>query len=561
MKINTIIRNIFSLNLIFLLSLSAFSGERVIVIMKDQQSFRAAHQAYRSKGAFAFRSLGLKSKSGIPQIDGKIESTLENLNALIVTAKDDAEIAKLGQDPSIAYVEKEIFHQAPRPVSGWLSTPAPSHINLSVMSASENQGLGLKTPWGIAAVKAPQAWGASNHGEGARVLVLDTGIDLRQPSLKVNFEQGRDFTEEGGGDGSDFSDTIGHGTHVSGTIAAAMTEGGFTGVAPQAKLLMGRVCSGRGCSNVAVAEGINWGISNKVDVISMSLGGSVSTPAEKDAVAKAIRAGVTVVAASGNDGSNKVSYPAALQDVIAVGAVDENSKRAAFSQYGDELTIVAPGVNVISTVPLGTGREALVNIMVGDSVETVNSATFQGAREVLNGETNVLIDVGFGKTEDFSKKDLKGKFALVSRGENSFSEKVKNAITAGATGVVVYNNAPGLAQGALTADGSTLPIAVFMIEREMGQKLVQSLNSGIEVKANLKTLAVDFASYQGTSMATPHLAGVVALIKAANKSLKPKQVRDILIKTAIKLGPNLNNEYGAGLVDAEAAVKAAIDAR
>jgi subtilisin family serine protease len=268
-----------------------------------------------------------------------------------------------------------------------------------------------------------------------------------------------------------------------------------------------------------------------------------------------------VVAASGNEGSNKVSYPAALQDVIAVGAVDENSKRAAFSQYGDELTIVAPGVNVISTVPLGTGREAQVSVLFGDAIETANSATFQGAREVLNGETNVLIDVGFGKTDDFSKKDVKGKFVLVSRGEISFSEKVKNAITAGATGVVIYNNAPGLVQGALTADGSTLPIAVFMIEREMGLKIFQALNSGIEVKANLKTLAVDFASYQGTSMATPHLAGVVALIKAANKSLKPKQVREILIKTAIKLGPNLNNEYGAGLVDAEAAVKAAIDAR
>lgn len=542
-----------------MLALSAFSGERVIVIMKDQQSFRAAHQAYRSKGAFAFRSLGLKS--GISHIDGKVESTLENLNALIVTAKDDAEIAKLEGNPSVAYVEKEIFHKAPQPVSGWISTAVPNSSNSSDMNTNGNQSLGLKTPWGIMAVKAPQAWVASNHGEGARVLVLDTGIDLRQPSLKANFEQGKDFTEEGDGDGSDFTDNIGHGTHVSGTIAAATTEGGFTGVAPQAKLLMGRVCSGRGCSNVAVAEGINWGISNKVDVISMSLGGSVSTPAEKDAVAKAIRAGVIVVAASGNEGSNKVSYPAALQDVIAVGAVDENSKRAAFSQYGDELTIVAPGVNVISTVPLGTGREAQVSVLFGDAIETANSATFQGAREVLNGETNVLIDVGFGKTDDFSKKDVKGKFVLVSRGEISFSEKVKNAITAGATGVVIYNNAPGLVQGALTADGSTLPIAVFMIEREMGLKIFQALNSGIEVKANLKTLAVDFASYQGTSMATPHLAGVVALIKAANKSLKPKQVREILIKTAIKLGPNLNNEYGAGLVDAEAAVKAAIDAR
>lgn len=542
-----IFHNLFSLILLSLFGVSAVAGQRVIVIMKDRQTFQTANMAYRSKGAFALRSLGLRSK--MAHVDGHVEASLENLNTLIVNAKDESEVAKLQQDPSVAYVEKEIFHAAPRPVSGWLS--------FAFDSAYRAQMPGLKTPWGIMAVKAPQAWSISNQGQGARVLVLDTGIDIRHPGLKANFEQGRDFTEEGSSP-SDLTDTIGHGTHVSGTIAGVMDSSGFTGVAPQAKILMGRVCSARGCSNVAVAEGINWGIAQKVDVISMSLGGAVSTPAERDAVAKADAAGLTVVAASGNDGTNKVSYPGALPTVISVGATDENSKKAAFSQYGPELTIVAPGVNVISTVPMGTGREASVTLMAGNTSQKVNSATFQGAREVLEGETNILVDGGFGKADELAAINVRGKFVIVSRGEIAFSEKVKNAVAGGATGVVVYNNAPGLVQGALTQDGSTLSVAVFMIEREVGQKIVQMMKSGTVVKANLQTLATDYSSFQGTSMATPHIAGVAALMKAANKKLTGAQVKDIMVKTAIPLGPNTANEYGAGLIDAEAAVKAAL---
>ncbi|HWU42549.1 MAG TPA: S8 family serine peptidase, partial [Bdellovibrio sp.] len=355
-------------------------------------------------------------------------------------------------------------------------------------------------------------------------------------------------------------DHVGHGTHVSGTIAGVMDANGFTGVAPKAKLLMGRVCTEQGCSNVAIASGINWGIAQKVDVISMSLGGSMSTPAERDAVAKADRAGLTVVAASGNDGSNKVSYPGALPTVIAVGAVDNTSKKADFSQYGPELAVVAPGVDVISSVPQGTGRESSVTLTVGKNSAKVNSATFQGAREVLNGESNVLVEAGLGKPEDFNGKDVKGKYALISRGEISFGDKIKNAMAAGATGAIIYNNAPGLLQGALTQDGSVLPVAVFMIEQTVGQQLVAALKAGTDVKADVQTVATDYASFQGTSMATPHVAGVAALIKATNKKLTGAQVKAILKRTATPLGPNSNNEYGSGLVNAEAAVNAAAQA-
>ncbi|WP_295904509.1 S8 family serine peptidase [uncultured Bdellovibrio sp.] len=536
-------RNVFALILSVLFATAAHA-ERVIVIMKDKESFKSAHMAYKMKGSYALK--GFKLGGQPAAVEGQVEDSLENLNTLIINTKDDAEVTKLKANPAVAYVEKEIFHEAPRPVKGFLAAA----------KKTSQQKVGQKTPWGIYAVKAPQAWAAAKKGEGARVLVLDTGIDQAHPSLAANFEKGQDFT--GDSDGSDYTDHVGHGTHVAGTIAGVLDKTGFTGVAPKAKILAGRVCAENGCSNIAIAQGINWGIQEKVDVISMSLGGAWSTPAERDAVNKADKAGVTVVAASGNNGTNKVSYPAALPTVIAVGAIDNTLKKADFSQWGPELAVVAPGVAVVSSVPQGTGREASVEISIGTKAGKVNASTFQGAKELLTPETNVLVPAGLGKAEDFAKIDVKGKYALIARGEIKFSEKVDNAIKAGALGAVIYNNAPGLIQGALTEDGSVLPIAVFMIEQTVGQDIVKQIAAGQTVKATLQTMATDYAAFDGTSMATPHVSGVVALMKAANKSLTGAQVKAILKQTAQPLGPNTANEYGSGLVNAEAAVNAAL---
>jgi len=109
----------------------------------------------------------------------------------------------------------------------------------------------------------------------------------------------------------------------------------------------------------------------------MSLGGGFMTAAEQDALKKADTVGVSIVAASGNDGTEKVSYPAALSTAVAVGAVDVNLKKADFSQYGPELAIVAPGVDVVSTVPRGTGRGAETSINDGTGSVVVHSTSFQ----------------------------------------------------------------------------------------------------------------------------------------------------------------------------------------
>jgi serine protease len=567
----------------------------VIVALISTAQFAQAKDRYlvtfKSDQGFKAMATYFVSESANPALE--MQNSLENVNAVVLKTKNQKLIEAMRNHPEVASVEAEVFWPAPKPVNGF--TPSRAVHTLTVRQLKSNLEMvgtplfapGEKTPWGIIAVKAGEAWEQSQAGANSRVLVLDTGIDANHPVIKDNFEKGMNFTEdeEGQVDPANFADQEGHGTHCSGTILGAYnTATGFTGVAPKAKLLMGRVCGAEGCSNISVIEGINWGIEEKVDVISMSLGGPNGSSAESTAVQKAERAGVVVVAASGNSASDPtyspdkkdpkcrstnpfqptvcgVSFPAAFPSVVAVGALDSSLVRANFSQWGPELDVTAPGQAVISSVPQGTGRESVVTLFLNGVEKQIKSAAFSGTELFQTPVSNEIVVVpGLGKDTDFAKVDVAGKFALVSRGEIKFVEKVQNAIAAKAAGVLIYNNVPGLMQGALSEDGTMISFPVVMIEQTEGQALVESLANGGQVTADISTVATDYASFDGTSMATPHVAGVVALIRSANKKLTPAQVRTILSGTAQALSPNDTNQFGAGIVQADKAVAAAIAA-
>lgn len=557
--------------------------DRYLVTFKSQQG----HQAMVSY--FATESAATSAQ---------MQKSLKNIQAVVLKTKNAAYIESLRQHPEVASIEAEIFRPLPTPVNGFKISRVKSPLEMGrhqvqPLQVSDDPALlttpvfkqGDATPWGIMAVKAGDAWALSQAGAKSRVLVLDTGIDAEHPAIKANFEQGRNFMEDDNGntDPANFVDEEGHGSHCSGTILGVYNEQtGFTGVAPKAKLLMGRVCGTQGCSNIAVAEGINWGIEQKVDVISMSLGGPIGSSAEGAAVANAEKAGVMVVAASGNSAGDPgysfdkkdpkcknsnpfqptncgVSFPAAYPTVTAVGAVDSSLKKTSFSQWGPELAVTAPGAAVVSSVPRGTGRESVVDVQIDGVVRHVKSAAFSGTELFSAPVKNTIVAIpGTGKPEDFAKVNVAGKFALVVRGEIKFADKVQNAIAAKAAGVLIYNNTAGLMQGALADGGALLNMPVVMIEQTEGQALVDTLSKGTVVNASVATVASDYASFDGTSMATPHVAGVVALIRSANKNLTPAQVRQILKSTATPLSPNDTNQYGAGIVQADKAVQAAV---
>ena len=533
----------------FIMGGVAQAKDRYLVVYKSQQGFAAMNEYMTTT----------RSNNGIV-----LEKSLPYINTMVINSTNAQALQTLASHPDVAVIEAEKFFPSPKPTNGfklgrvvrtWNQTPsAPSPAGVPVFAQ------GPSTPWGVVAVKAPDAWALSQAGANAHVLILDTGIDQNHPALKQNFEQGQNFfLNMDKPDPQNIVDTEGHGTHVSGTIGGVYNpQTGFTGVAPLVHLLMGRVCGDLGCSNVAVAAGINWGIQQKVDVISMSLGGPASTPAENSAVAAAEKAGVVVVAASGNDGAEKVSFPAALPTAVAVGAVDDTLTKASFSNWGPELAIVAPGVSVVSSVPQGTGRTSVLDLTVNGVTSRVNSAAFSGTKLQVAPKVGDLVPAGLGSTDDFAKVNVAGKVALIQRGTISFQEKVTNALNAKAIGVVIYNNAPGLMQGAVTTDGSEIDAAVVMIEQSVGQGLVTQITGGAQASAAVSTTPADYAMYDGTSMATPHVTGVVALIKSANKNLTPAQVRTILNTTAKPLSPNDQNQYGAGFVQADAAVRMAV---
>lgn len=520
-------------------------GKRYLVKFQSPQAFFAASQSVQAFSGLEANSV-TGSQAKLFNTSAKVTQTLDGVQLMVIESSDALAIAALRTHPGIALVEEEVFHPAPAPIG---TRGGASITNNEILRAKSKGANDVEVPWGITAVKAPQAW-AVTKGNTARVLVLDTGVDRDHQALKSRIEAVQNFTN---GDPNDVTDLVGHGSHVSGTILAD-GQNGLVGVAPEARLLMGKVCTDLGCSSVAIATGINWAVQAKVDVVNMSLGGMFMTDAEGQALIAAEAAGVLVIAASGNDGKPRVSFPAASPTAFAVGAIDANLNKADFSNWGPELAIVAPGVDVISSVPRGMGRGATVKMDIsGKGLDEIKSLPFVGSP--INGTVeNELVFAGLGKPTDFASVNVSGKFALIQRGEITFKDKVANALSAGAVGVVIFNNAAGLLQGTLTDDGTESAIPAVMIEQTVGEAAKLALANGSPVRASLAVIRTDFASFQGTSMATPHVAGVAALVRAANKSLTPAQVRDILRATATPLSPNDQNQMGSGLINAEAAV-------
>lgn len=201
--------------------------------------------------------------------------------------------------------------------------------------------------WGLKLGGIPNQW-RRTRGEGIRVAVLDTGIDAGHPDLAGAIEAARDFTGSVAGP----LDRQGHGTHTAGTIGARENSVGVVGVAPECRLLVGKVLGDNGAGDARqVAAGIDWAVEAGADVLSMSLGSPVPSREIEAALRRAVSAGRLVVCAAGNDGrANSVGYPAAWEELaVAVGAVDEAGRLADFSSRGPQVDVCGPGVNVLST--------------------------------------------------------------------------------------------------------------------------------------------------------------------------------------------------------------------
>jgi subtilisin family serine protease len=269
--------------------------------------------------------------------DLAVSYTYSLLPAMALLASADR-IARLAQDPDIERIWLDL------PVHTWLDTSVPL--------------LGV-----------PKAWATGLRGKGMTIAVVDTGADVTHPDLAGRVIATMDFTGQG------FSDGHGHGTHVCGIAAGsgAASGGKYTGVAPEASLMVAKVLKADGAGFTSdVMAGLEWAVDQRAHVINLSLGSS--GPADgTDALSAACDAawgrGVVVCVAAGNDGpgSGTVGSPGSARKVITVGATDDVDAIAGFSSRGptqdgrQKPDICCPGVGIAAPRAAGTAMGSAVD--------------------------------------------------------------------------------------------------------------------------------------------------------------------------------------------------------
>jgi major intracellular serine protease len=214
-------------------------------------------------------------------------------------------------------------------------------------------------PKGVEIIQAPEIW-SETKGQGITIAILDTGCDTDHPDLKDRIIGGRNFTQDDGGKSEIYEDYNGHGTHVAGTIAASLNNTGVAGVAPEANLLILKVLGKNGSGQYDwIIKAIDYAISEKVDIISMSLGGPEDVKELHDIIKKAVNQNILVVCAAGNEGdgedsTDELGYPGCYNEVISVGAIDLERQSSEFTNSNNQLDLVAPGEKITSTYLNGT---------------------------------------------------------------------------------------------------------------------------------------------------------------------------------------------------------------
>ncbi len=209
--------------------------------------------------------------------------------------------------------------------------------------------------WHLAKVGVTSSLLSAGAGEGMTVAVIDSGTDRGTDGFCNPFVAEYDAVNELSGPGSAY-DNLGHGTFVSGVVAQCTGNGvGVAAVAPMATIMPVAVFYDEGFTETGpLVRGIDWARINGADIINLSLGGSYD-PLIEAAVQRAMDAGIPVVAASGNENSATVSFPASIPGVIAVGATDRSDIRASFSNYGYSLDLAAPGVEILQEMDGSSG--------------------------------------------------------------------------------------------------------------------------------------------------------------------------------------------------------------
>lgn len=381
-----------------------------------------------------------------------------------------------------------------------------------------------------------------------KVCVIDSGLDSSNP----DFLWGGITGDNDPGTGNWFDAGGEHGTHVAGTVGAADNGFGVIGMAPGVDMHIIKVfnASGWGYSS-DLAQAAQLCTQAGANIINMSLGGGGANSTEENAF-KAFRdAGGLTVAAAGNDGNTTRSYPAGYSAIMMIGANDSNNAIADFSQHPSCTTgrgkrqttdeticveVTAGGVDTLSTFPAGL---ATASGLTADSGSYASSAM-----ENLGSASGNTYFMGTAETVDMGAD---GKVCVIDRGNISFFDKVNNCEQSGGIGAVIINNEAGMLFGTL-GDTNTTSIPAVGAALEDRAALVASTTMSVSVNAS------DYGFLSGTSMATPAVAGLAALVWSNHPTCSGEDIRAALKATAEDGGAAGKDVYfGYGIVKAAAA--------
>jgi len=523
----------------------AFVPGQVVVRFRANVDPLSRRETLSAESASTVKPLGLPGLQ-LVRVEGSVASA----------------IAALEANPAVAYAEPNwIYHAEALP-----NDPRYSQL------------------WGLAKIGGPAAWNRTTGSAGVKVAVVDTGIATDHPDLSANLVPGFDFVQ-GDSDPRDFN---GHGTHVAGTIGARGNNAiGVTGVDWQVSLMPVRVLDGSGSgSNANVAAGFAYACSHGAVIVNASLGGGGYSTAMRDTIASASCANTLFVVAAGNNGENNDAtphYPCSygappdnLANVVCVAATDQNDALANFSNYGQSVDLAAPGVNIPSTWP---------------AYDTLASEGFEDP--FANWTTYTAAGLPFGRSTThaggvYSAADSPaGTYAANS--DTWLYRSTSMASLAGRVGCRltynlrldtqlnhdyfrVYGSADGLNFSGNQWSGSTGGSFVALttdVSAYDGSaaffpalRLTSDLDSVTGDGGYLDDLALqclragaeDYNTISGTSMATPHVTGVAALVKAAHPSYTVAQLKHAILTGVDAVGSLSGKVATGGRLDACKAV-------